>query len=77
MMEFDHDTDPSEHKIYILWCQKPKHEDETLSRECYSRRSILSNFSFMLSCNGIEHFNSKVSPPLADTHENYLVSSYK
>ena len=25
MMEVGRDTDPSEHRIYILWCQKPKH----------------------------------------------------
>ena len=48
---------------YIIFRLMIPCEGETLSSEGYSRRSIFSNFLFTLSCNGIEHFDSKVNPP--------------
>ena len=60
MMEFGHDTDPSEQRIYILWCQKPISH---ISAQLHNRSII--NVAIVIS-RGLS-LESKCSIPLQES----------
>ena len=70
MMEFGRDTDPSEHRIYILWCQKPKHPRFGLYFQRSHKSAQLHNRSIInvaIVISGGLTLESKCSIPLQES----------